>query len=53
MKKCDERRTQYGKKIKDLEKNVKQRRSLAKRKLEDQLDEEEDPENLPYSAGHY
>lgn len=37
----------------DLEKKIRQARCLAKRRLEDVDNEQEDPDNPSYSAGHY
>lgn len=37
----------------EMEKKIRLSRSVAKRKLEDQYEEQEDPDNPSYSAGHY
>lgn len=54
MKRLDWERVRKAQKaVEDLEKKVRQARTLSKRKLEDLYHEEEDPNNPPYSAGHY
>lgn len=41
------------KKSQDLQKKIRYSRALKRKRLEDQLEEEEDPDNPSYSAGHY
>lgn len=54
MKKRDERRIKRSEKNQcELEKKIRQKRNLAKRKLEDKFLEEEDPENPAYCPGAY
>lgn len=48
-----ERVRKAEKTVQDLEKKIRQARTLAKRKLEDLYDENEDPHNPSYSAGNY
>lgn len=54
MRRLDwERIRKAQKAVEDLEKKVRQGRTLAKRKLEDLYMESEDPNNPSYCAGHY
>lgn len=54
MKRLDWERVRKAEKaVQDLEKKIRQARTLAKRKLEDLYDENEDPDNTSYSAGNY
>lgn len=48
-----ERVRKAEKAVQDLEKKIRRARTLAKRTLEDLYDENEDPDNASYSAGHY
>lgn len=52
MKMVDERRIAKAEKdIQDLQKKCRQKRTLNKRRLEDQHEAQEDPENPSYGAG--
>lgn len=52
LKRLDEVRIRKAEKaVIDLEKKIRQKRTLSKRKLEDLYQEDEDPDNPSYSAG--
>lgn len=54
MKRLDIARVRKAEKAAlDLEKKIRQARSLGKRKLEDLYEDEEDQDNPSYSSGHY
>lgn len=54
MRKLDEERIQKSeRKFNDIEKKIRQKRILSRRRLEDQYQEAEDPEAPSYSAGGY
>lgn len=54
MKMFDVRRIKKAEKsIQELQKKCRQQTNLKKRKLEDEFEENEDPDNPSYSPGHY
>lgn len=54
MKKVDVLRIKKADKaVEEIEKKCRQKRTLAKRKLEDTIEEQEDPDNPAYGAGMY
>lgn len=54
MEKIDNTRIQESEKaVEEIHKKCRQQQNLAKRKLEDKHEEEEDPENPSYGAGMF
>lgn len=54
MRKADEMRIKKAEKnFQEYEKKCRKQAALAKRRLEDQLEEAEDPDNPSYAPGHY
>lgn len=54
MKKADQKRIKHGEKcFEEVQKKIRQKLNVNKRKLEEQYEQEEDPDNPSYAPGFY